>query len=400
MTLKVKKDVESLTDKFKDMPLKELKRFMNVLKENDLDRDKVDLMALDCNIGSCEEMIEAVSDNYHINLIDHKSEAEKMKAVEEQMKHEAGQKAIDETEAVVDAFKKSKPKKQIRIKSFEIPRHYIRMIVEGYSYGTILIGPGGLGKSWLAMNEVRRHLKNNQWEFLSGHVTPMALYQFVYEHNGKVIILDDIKNLLKNELCVSLLKGLLWPQESGDRIICWESTAKLKDGIPTRFICTSRFIILANSINDGDPDIAALESRCNYHNVELTINEVLTIMRQIISMPYKKTTIKQRQRAYKMIENRAVANPAILNFNLRMLVKTYDCVAYKGKDDEVMDLLVDDMLKKDDELSYIFGMIDDDIRYSSDEMCVKFQLKFDRSRRTYFRKKKILLKMIGKKEGE
>ena len=67
----------------------------------------------------------------------------------------------------------------------------------------IFYGEGGLGKTFLTINEVKKLLKPSEWDYFNGYSTPLSIYEILYDNrNKKLIILDDIEGLF-NELGVS-----------------------------------------------------------------------------------------------------------------------------------------------------------------------------------------------------
>jgi hypothetical protein len=101
-----------------------------------------------------------------------------------------------------------------------------------------------------------------------------------------------------------------------------------------------------------------------------------------------------------------------MSFNLRMLIKGFAYVKYcedKAKQQpnkkkyytELLTDLMDDMMGRDEELAYIHDLLQNGSAHTSmGEMAAKFMQRFDQSRRTFYRKKKQLLKLMGEEEEE
>lgn len=387
------------------MPRAELKAFLKLLAENKVDRDKIDLMALDSRITTREELKEAVLEEYpELHLVNVKEEAQKIKNEEEHLKAEAEERAREEERKVIDEFKNALPAREVTINSFERPKHYVRMVVRGISNGAVLIGPGGFGKSYAVMSEVRKELKPDEWVYVNSYVTPLRLYQLLHDNNGKLIIFDDVKGLLDSEKSISIVKGALWELDNDRRVISYETTSKANAEYPKQTEFNGRIIILANKIKLKDADIEAMRSRCHYCHLRLEIKEVLTIMKQIIKMPYKDLTLEERGQAYKLLEAKILESPTVMSFNLRMLIKAYQYIKYmkltgdKCLGKELTEAMIDTEKDIDEnaELGYIYRLMKDN--YSAGEQVAKFVQRFNSSRNTYYRRKKELMKMLGEKE--
>lgn len=119
----------------------------------------------------------------------------------------------------------------------------------------IVVGPPGTSKSTAA----RKRLTNART--IQGGATPYRLYQELFEHRDRPIVLDDADKVFSNRDGVFLLK--LLTQTERVKSLQWNSTTpEIRRGdLPAEFTTTSRTLIVANSWPDSDPDIAAVESR-------------------------------------------------------------------------------------------------------------------------------------------
>jgi len=131
--------------------------------------------------------------------------------------------------------------------------------VDAFGHGErnllIVVGPAGTAKS----TAVKRRLKDAR--VIEGGATPYRLYMELYENRDQTVVLDDADKVFQDRKGVFLLK--LLTQTEKVKTIQWNSnTPEIRRGdLPAEFITTSRVMIVANSWPDGDPDIAALESR-------------------------------------------------------------------------------------------------------------------------------------------
>lgn len=131
--------------------------------------------------------------------------------------------------------------------------------VDAFGHGErnllIVVGPAGTAKS----TAVKRRLKDAR--VIEGGATPYRLYWELYENRDQTIVLDDADKVFQDKKGVFLLK--LLTQTEKVKTLQWNSnTAEIRSGeLEAEFKTTSRTLIVANSWPEGDPDIAAIESR-------------------------------------------------------------------------------------------------------------------------------------------
>lgn len=104
-------------------------------------------------------------------------------------------------------------------------------------------GETSCGKTY-EVEEALKHIKRPA-TFLSTHITPLGLYILLYEHNGEVIVFDDLDKL--DDTTIAILKSALW-EVNGERRVCWLTTSKIliERGIPDNFEFTGKIIITSN----------------------------------------------------------------------------------------------------------------------------------------------------------
>jgi hypothetical protein len=168
---------------------------------------------------------------------------------------------------------------------FSILTEVSRAICEGKIRAAIVTGAPGVGKSYIVENELERAslidiLRDTRIrsEFVKGAITPIGLYQKLYEFSDpeNVLVFDDSDMVFFDDISLNLLKAAL--DTSKRRKICWngESHALRREGIPDQFDFKGSVIFITNLnfCNIKSPKLrdhlAALESRC--HFIDLTIN--------------------------------------------------------------------------------------------------------------------------------
>lgn len=119
--------------------------------------------------------------------------------------------------------------------------------------------------------------KNYDYVKITGKSSPVALYQALYEHNGKTILFDDCDSVLKEDNAINILKGAL--DTSGKGTISWGTAGTIKDSagnpLPKRFKFTGRVIFISNLPSDKVPQ--PIKSRAL--RIDLTMTAEQTIER-------------------------------------------------------------------------------------------------------------------------
>ena len=182
--------------------------------------------------------------------------------------------------------KKTKKKKETpeqamdRIKGrFEILDKMTDAVANGVVRGLIVSGPPGVGKSFGVESILEEYDSMTKLsgqpprtEVVKGSMTPIGLYQTLYNNSNKgdILVFDDCDSILFDEVCLNMLKAVL---DSGKkRYISWkaESQALRREGIPDRFEFKGGCIFITNVNFEGvrskkiKDHLEALMSRCHY----------------------------------------------------------------------------------------------------------------------------------------
>ena len=77
--------------------------------------------------------------------------------------------------------------------AFNAMQHCIRAICRGHGNGLMVVGQGGTGKSYTTLETLASENKREGRDFIRipGYQTALALYNTLYEHNGKILVFDD-----------------------------------------------------------------------------------------------------------------------------------------------------------------------------------------------------------------
>lgn len=286
------------------------------------------------------------------------------------------------SEKAVRELSDTKADKLIDIDKFEVVKHYLLMLNKGYSNFLIIKGRAGLGKSYSVINILRK-LKT-PFEYRSGYITPLSLYQLLYKYNKMLLVLDDVEGLFENK-CVALLKSALW-DINGKRIVSYETThKKLMGNVPSVFDYQGKLVILANELKSKkDENFNALISRAVNYELLFSFKEIMAISDKILS---KKKLNKVKYERVKDIIQRNIT--PISNFNFRILDRLVQMVRYNKDKAEELFLA---SLQQDTDMELVLKLMRK--KLSVGEQIRQFSLETGKSRRTYFVIKKKIKELV------
>jgi hypothetical protein len=120
----------------------------------------------------------------------------------------------------------------------------------------ILVGQAGIAKS----RTVRETLGSGAC-WIEGNATPFGMYEKLYLHHNRFIVIDDVDSLYADKSGIRLLKCLC--QTEDEKTVAWHSDAHSleRHGIPREFTTTSRVIIICNDWKTLNRNVAALQDR-------------------------------------------------------------------------------------------------------------------------------------------
>ncbi len=226
---------------------------------------------------------------------------------------------------------------------YKIPIEYIKSVARGFNRAFIFLGDAGLGKTYLT----REILKKEKVNFIEsrGVSSPLSLYYFIHENNSKnkVLVFDDVAQLINEERTFSILLGVLW-----DGVAQWNTTSeKLK--IPPRFLFNGRIIIISNKLSGFNSDI--VKSRCLVYELELKREEKIKIMYEIAKQSHKELTREERFKIVKFLKENSTEGT--LNFDLRTQQKAEQLYLYSKTSNVDWKDLVLGLLRKNREVEIL-----------------------------------------------
>ena len=138
---------------------------------------------------------------------------------------------------------------------------YLRKFAEGALDLVLLLGPPGVGKTEAVKSVLGiDHEGTSQALYIEGHMQPFGLYQGLWQHRNRPVVLDDLDRLYAKSDCVRLLKPLCNTRRV--KRISWLSNAVVSvPDLPTEFTTQSSVMLIANEWQTLNTNVRALEDR-------------------------------------------------------------------------------------------------------------------------------------------
>jgi hypothetical protein len=309
-----------------------------------------------------------------------------VKDVKEEDYQEAEFEYVKEEEARCDEeFKKSvgRLKGGEQEEYFKELRDFVAMVAKGFSHSLIVEGRGGIGKTY----EVLKRLNELgvDYEYISSYSTPLEFYQLLWEHNGKVIVLDDFEGVLENDVGISILKAALWNTTDKRFVSYYTTSNRLRKDVPRKFEFTGGIIFCLNTLM-SNPEIASFKTRAFHYDLEFSVEDVQKIIMAIAkSVREEGMNVREREEVGQFVVD--CSDSATEDLNIRTLKKAY--AIYKYCRDEGLDWkqMAMRLVKPDDEKLLVKELTDKhmgDVAGAAKE----FTEKTGKSRRTFFLLKK------------
>jgi len=266
--------------------------------------------------------------------------------------------------------------------------NYIGMAKLGASYGAIIEGPGGCGKSYRVIS----HLRDCNYAYTDSFTTPQALYTWMYKNrDNDVLVVDDVHGFLSNPKVLSFLKGGLWNVgDKKNRIIHYMTSKPLQDDegryVPNSFVLNARMIIITNKLKQKDPHLEAVLTRVNYCKIEIPFEELMRIMEQVAKKDYPELSYDERMEIFYFLREKA--SVATENLSIRTLIKCFQQKVYGkmiGKPDQWKTIAVLHLLKEDPALVVVDELLRDNSFKREEDRIKVFISRTGSSRATYYR---------------
>ena len=179
---------------------------------------------------------------------------------------------------------------------FDVMDQLTEFVVQGAVSSVIISGAAGIGKSFNLGERLEKAIDDseiNQYDFLKGRMSAIALYAQLYEYRtrGDILVLDDTDDVFKDETSLNILKAVL---DTGDvRKVSWNTASPWLEemGVPNSFEFEGAIVFLTNMdfdkmIERQNPIAAhlkALMGRTNYLDLGIHTNhEIMIRIKQVI----------------------------------------------------------------------------------------------------------------------
>ena len=200
----------------------------------------------------------------------------------------------------------------IAVNNYKGVKDFLKMFSEKRTELVILESPQGLGKTFM----IEEAMDGIDYLLLTSHVTPLENYKSLYHNKHKSIVYEDIDNLLKSPISVSLFKQVT--ETKPIKTVQYHSSTSRLEGVPTSFETTSNVLISCNKFNAKNENLLALVSRGFWIRFQPTQQEVLKKMQQILPHIEIELRAEQKKEVFKLIEKSAEFSQEL---NLRHLVR-------------------------------------------------------------------------------
>ncbi|CAG7581020.1 MAG: putative 36.7 kDa protein [uncultured marine phage] len=197
---------------------------------------------------------------------------------------------------------------------FEFLEKLTKMVAKKKTESLIVTGEGGLGKTFTVEKVVKKSLKSKKIHIVKGYSTPRALYNILYDNNGKLIVFDDCDSILENNVSLNILKSALDSYDT--RQITWATQMRKGDMYPQTFIFRGQIIFISNKkrtkINQ------AIASRSMVVDLSMTKDEKIERMKAVLKKVLPKVSMKAKKQSISLIEKH---KEEIVDLNFRTLIK-------------------------------------------------------------------------------
>jgi len=199
----------------------------------------------------------------------------------------------------------------------------------------IVVGEGGLGKSYTVFSQLRKNgltdlqdleigastnTANSRTSYVvvKGYSTAKGLFRTLFENKNRLVVFDDCDSILRDDVAANILKAAL---DSYDRrIVTWNAESFGGEGdLPKSFEFTGAVIFISNLPMFKIPQ--AIISRSAPADVSMTRPEIITRMRQIVKGGEFLADIDMdiKEDALNFIAQH-INNPQVKSINLRTLI--------------------------------------------------------------------------------
>ncbi len=159
-----------------------------------------------------------------------------------------------------------------------VVRDRVRGVARRHYAGFYLFGRAGTSKTYTVKTTLDE--LNIPYEYHLGHLTPMGLFDLLAERNDRILVLDDVSELLTDRIALQILLAALGtqPDATGVRLVKYRRQGRDET---VRF--TGGIILISNLELHSAPLLDALKSRLHYLRHDPSDEQIAALMREIAS---------------------------------------------------------------------------------------------------------------------
>ena len=280
---KIWREIEGIKDrKINKGEFKKLyKLFSDLCEYNEIDKETIDFRSIIAITESYYENVERILEWFRENGYAIPKSAK-------EIKEEAERRELEALRKEEEYYKKERDKAIAKIKKSyapELEKHYkdlydmVEVLVKSKNiHGLIVYGSAGLGKTFnviYKLEKMKEEGHNIEYELITGHITALQLYQLLYQNKEKIVVIDDIADIFKDDTAKGILLSALWGVNNKRIIRYYSTSSKLK--APSLFEFKGKIIFITNELKG----FKALKSRCFKFNLEFDNDTILKIMYEL-----------------------------------------------------------------------------------------------------------------------
>lgn len=157
-------------------------------------------------------------------------------------------------------------------------------VASGYDTGAIIHGPGGAGKSYTVIDELRT--LGAYYRLSNSRMTGRGLFDTLAKYPDAIHVIEDAESMLRDATAIGVLRSALWASDGGngqkDRWITWTAF-----GHQLEVLFEGGIIMILNRALADDPEMQALATRVPLALIDPSDNEIQAMMRSISTKPYQ-----------------------------------------------------------------------------------------------------------------
>jgi len=218
------------------------------------------------------------------------------------------------------------------IEAFTAMREFVRCVARKHAHGLMLVGPGGIGKSYTVIETVRQEglVENQHFVRIPGYATPVGLYNALFENKEKLVIFDDCDSIFKDLTALNILKAVM--DTLPERKVAWKTSSNKVMADSFQFDGQIIFISNMDPNINADPNFRALLTRTMTLLVSASRQEILMRMVQLIPAMAPDLRADEREDVIKYLYDN---QQHFKDFSLRFLknlisLRKYDATNWKN----------------------------------------------------------------------